>query len=179
MTARDPDGLFEIRVAYAISSAPMRELAYRLNPLPATTFEASKLRNRDFPTVALMIDSDDLFPDSWLYIHDNKVKVVRVQNIRSWSAEMVPNLKVPALTSFISASKATGCGACLTRPWSNSPSAKCRSGVLSIPAWEIGGAVVQQEKAYPALDQRITPPDAFAACVTRALGIGARLGDAL
>jgi hypothetical protein len=41
-----------------------------------------------------MISSDDLFPDNWIYIHDSKVKVGRVQNFRSWSPEMVPDADV-------------------------------------------------------------------------------------
>ncbi|MHB8886696.1 MAG: FAD-dependent oxidoreductase, partial [Methylovirgula sp.] len=30
-------------------------------------------------------------PDNWIYIHDPKVKVGRVQNFRSWSPEMIPD----------------------------------------------------------------------------------------
>ena len=55
---------------------------------------ASELKYRDFLTVALMIRSEDMFPDNWIYIHDPKVKVGRIQNFRSWSPEMVPD---PAL----------------------------------------------------------------------------------
>ncbi len=94
MTATGPDGELTIHAAHAISSAPMRELAARLYPLPASTIEASQLKYRDFLTVALMIKSDDLFPDNWIYIHDSKVQVGRVQNFRSWSPEMVPDENV-------------------------------------------------------------------------------------
>ena len=47
-----------------------------------------------FMTVALKIRAPDLFPDNWIYIHDPKVRVGRIQNFRSWSPEMVPD---PAL----------------------------------------------------------------------------------
>src|SRR5690606_1479723 len=94
MTATGPAGELVIHAAHAISSAPMRELAARLYPLPASTIEASQLKYRDFLTVALMIKSDDLFPDNWIYIHDSKVQVGRVQNFRSWSPEMVPDADV-------------------------------------------------------------------------------------
>jgi protoporphyrinogen oxidase len=80
-----------IRARHAISSAPMRELAARMHPLPQTTIEANELKYRDFLTVALKIRSEDLFPDNWIYIHDSKVKVGRIQNFRSWSPEMVPD----------------------------------------------------------------------------------------
>ena len=49
------------------------------------------LRYRDFLTVALVIDGEDLFPDNWIYIHDPNVRVGRIQNFRSWSPWMVPD----------------------------------------------------------------------------------------
>merc|ERR1739841_326040 len=94
LSATGPNGDVVIEAAHAISSAPMRELAARLHPLPASTLEASRLRYRDFLTVALKIRSEELFPDNWIYIHDSKVKVGRVQNFRSWSPEMVPDESV-------------------------------------------------------------------------------------
>ena len=86
----DGEGI-TINAAHVISSAPMRELAGRIHPLPATLDQALDLKYRDFLTVALMIRSEDLFPDNWIYIHDSKVKVGRIQNFRSWSPEMVPD----------------------------------------------------------------------------------------
>ncbi len=80
-----------IEAGHVISSAPMRELAGRIHPMPQTLGNALELKYRDFLTVALMIRSEDLFPDNWIYIHDSKVKVGRVQNFRSWSPEMVPD----------------------------------------------------------------------------------------
>ena len=92
LTASKADGsTVTINAAHVISSAPMRELAARIHPLPASLPDASRLRYRDFLTVALMIRSEDLFPDNWIYIHDSKVQVGRVQNFRSWSPEMVPD----------------------------------------------------------------------------------------
>ena len=153
MTAQGPDGLVQIRAAHAISSAPMRELAKRLHPLPATTLEASKLRYRDFLTVALMIDSEDLFPDNWIYIHDSKVKVGRVQNFRSWSPEMVPDPKVACVGLEYFCFEGDGL-------WSSKDEdlvelAKREMEILGLvdPAKVIGGAVVRQEKAYPVYDE--------------------------
>ncbi len=53
MSATRPDGDLTIEADHAISSAPMRELARRLHPLPATTLQATALKYRDFLTVAL------------------------------------------------------------------------------------------------------------------------------
>ncbi len=95
MTATGPAGDIAIRARHSISSAPMRELAARLHPLPATSFNAKQLKYRDFLTVALKIRAgEDMFPDNWIYIHDSKVKVGRIQNFRSWSPEMVPDAGV-------------------------------------------------------------------------------------
>ena len=95
MSAVGKDGSkIVVNAAHAISSAPMRELGARLHPLPETSWNGSNLRYRDFLTVALMVEGEDLFPDNWIYIHDSKVKVGRVQNFRSWSPEMIPDEKM-------------------------------------------------------------------------------------
>ena len=141
-----------ITARHAISSAPMRELAARLHPLPATTLQANRLRYRDFLTVALKIRSEDLFPDNWIYIHDSKVKVGRIQNFRSWSPEMVPESGVACvgLEYFcfegddLWASTDDQLIALATREME----------ILGLVKGEqvIGGAVVRQEKAYPVYD---------------------------
>jgi protoporphyrinogen oxidase len=76
-----------------ISSAPLRQLAEGLRPgLSARAVRAAKaLRYRDFMTVALIARDRRGLPDNWIYIHDPGVKVGRIQNYKSWSAEMVPD----------------------------------------------------------------------------------------
>jgi len=49
-------------------------------------------------------------PDNWIYIHDETVKVGRVQNFRSWSPDMIRTASPLASASNISASKATASG---------------------------------------------------------------------
>jgi len=70
MVATGPGGDRVITAAHVVSSAPMRELAGRIHPLPRSLPAALDLKYRDFLTVALMIRSEDLFPDNWIYIHD-------------------------------------------------------------------------------------------------------------
>ena len=153
MSASGPEGELVVKAKHAISSAPMRELAARLHPLPDTTLNASQLKYRDFLTVALMIKSDDLFPDNWIYIHDSKVKVGRVQNFRSWSPEMVPHEDVACVGLEYFCFEGDGL-------WSSSDEdlvelAKKEMAILGLvdPAKVIGGAVVRQEKAYPVYDE--------------------------
>jgi len=141
-----------IDAAHVISSAPMRELAGRIHPLPETMGEALDLKYRDFLTVALMIRSEDLFPDNWIYIHDSKVKVGRVQNFRSWSPEMVPDEGIACVGLEYFCFEGDGL-------WSSSDAdlvelAKKEMAILGLcrPEDVVGGAVVRQEKAYPVYD---------------------------
>ena len=76
-----------------ISSLPLRNIVEMVTPPPpAEVLEAARgLRYRDFLTVALVVDGEDLFPDNWIYIHEPSVQVGRIQNYRSWSPWMVPD----------------------------------------------------------------------------------------
>ena len=153
MSATGSDGDLVVTARHAISSAPMRELGARLHPLPATTLNARDLKYRDFLTVALMIRSDDLFPDNWIYIHDDKVKVGRVQNFRSWSPEMVPDSDLACVGLEYFCFEGDGL-------WSMADDdlielAKKEMAILGLvtPDKVVGGAVVRQEKAYPVYDE--------------------------
>ncbi len=154
MTATAADGSkVVVKAKDAISSAPMRELAARLHPLPESTLNASNLKYRDFLTVALKIKSEDLFPDNWIYIHDDKVQVGRVQNFRSWSPEMVPDEDVACVGLEYFCFEGDGL-------WASSDEdlielAKKEMDILGLcnPDDVVGGAVVRQEKAYPVYDE--------------------------
>lgn len=142
-----------IRARHAISSAPMRELAARLAPVPASVLDASGLKYRDFLTVALKVRSKDLFPDNWIYIHDSKVQVGRIQNFRSWSPEMVPDSDVACVGLEYFCFEGDGL-------WASSDDdlvalATKEMEILGLcdPADVIGGSVVRQEKAYPVYDE--------------------------
>jgi protoporphyrinogen oxidase len=76
-----------------ISSLPLRTTVGLAEPAaPAEVRKAAHgVRYRDFLTVSLVIDGEDLFPDNWIYIHDPGVRVGRIQNFRSWSPDMVPD----------------------------------------------------------------------------------------
>jgi protoporphyrinogen oxidase len=81
------------RPSHVISSLPLRTTVGIADPHPRPEVIAAArgLRYRDFLTVALVLDGEDLFPDNWIYIHDPSVKVGRIQNYRSWSPWMVPD----------------------------------------------------------------------------------------
>src|SRR3954464_14482864 len=82
-----------IEPRHVISSLPLRGTVGMAGAAAAGEVQAAAqgLRYRDFLTVALVIDGEDLFPDNWIYIHDPSVNVGRIQNYRSWSPWMVPD----------------------------------------------------------------------------------------
>jgi protoporphyrinogen oxidase len=81
-----------------ISSMPISEFVMKLDPVPADVLEAArKLSYRDFLTVCLIVNKEELFPDNWIYIHSPEVKVGRIQNFKNWSSDMVPDLSKTSL----------------------------------------------------------------------------------
>jgi protoporphyrinogen oxidase len=94
VTTQSADGRTEnFTGEHVISSAPLRELVKSLEPRVSEKARraAEALRYRDFLTVALMLRDRHGMPDNWIYIHDSRVQVGRIQNYKSWSPEMVPD----------------------------------------------------------------------------------------
>ena len=81
----------ELAVDQIISSMPISELILALDPpAPDEVQQAAKgLHYRDFLTVALVVPVESGFPDNWIYVHDSKVQVGRIQNFGRWSPELV------------------------------------------------------------------------------------------
>ena len=159
LVAQGPDGDVAIDAAHVISSAPMRELAARIHPLPASLPAAMDLKYRDFLTVALMVKGEDIFPDNWIYIHDSKVQVGRIQNFRSWSPEMVPDPSLACVGLEYFCFEGDGLWASADDDLIALATKEMAILGLCRPDDVVGGAVVRQEKAYPVYD------DAYAANV--------------
>ena len=97
---RDARGnAYDVKGDQFLSSMPIRTLLRCLDPLPPSEVidAGESLRYRDFLTVALIIDREDVFPDNWIYIHSDEVKVGRIQNFKNWSPDMVPDPRRTAL----------------------------------------------------------------------------------
>jgi len=94
-----PSGPRSVAARHLLSSMPMRELGTLLEgQLSAPAYAASQsLEYRDFVIVVLVFAGPELFADNWIYVHDGRVKVGRIQNFKRWSPEMVPD---PDLTSY-------------------------------------------------------------------------------
>jgi protoporphyrinogen oxidase len=82
-----------IEVAAVISSIPLRTTVGVAEPAPPreVTVAAAGLRYRDFLTVALPVEGEPPFPDNWVYVHDPRARVGRIQNFRAWSPWMTPD----------------------------------------------------------------------------------------
>lgn len=137
-----------------ISSAPLRELMHSILPRPcqAALDSANSLRYRDFLTVALIVKPSNPFDDNWIYIHDPKVKVGRIQNFGSWSPEMVPD---PSLACYgLEYFCFEGDGLWIQSDKSLMELARAELEHLGLvkPGDVIDGKVVRQPKAYPIYD---------------------------
>lgn len=89
------DGSRDIEVDYAFSTTDVRGLLGMLEA-PATVREISdNLQYRDFLTVGLLLDKKPTEPDgtpltdTWMYIHEDEVRVGRVQLFHNWQPKLV------------------------------------------------------------------------------------------
>ena len=139
-----------------LSSMPIRELIDCFDP-PAperVRTAAHSLKYRDFLTIALMIEQEDLFPDNWIYIHEPDVKLGRIQNFKNWSPAMVPDPKFSCLGLEYFVNEGD-------EYWSM-PDAdlielgKRELGKLGLvdPSKVTDGCVVRMKKAYPVYDDQ-------------------------
>ena len=74
---------------HVVSSMPLTLLVTRLADTPPDVLAAvQRLRFRNTILVYLKVESPDLFPDQWVYIHAEDVAVGRVTNFRNWVPEL-------------------------------------------------------------------------------------------
>jgi protoporphyrinogen oxidase len=79
--------------SHFISSMPITDLVLRMNPAPPdhVVSAAKSLGYRGILTVNLILNRDQMFPDTWIYVHSPEVRVGRIQNFKNWSPFMVPD----------------------------------------------------------------------------------------
>ncbi|HEY7900458.1 MAG TPA: NAD(P)/FAD-dependent oxidoreductase, partial [Caulobacteraceae bacterium] len=153
VTAERADGGPETFTARnVVSSAPMRELVAAITPTPASRDQAMALSYRDFLTVVLIGRSDRTLPDNWVYIHDPKVKVGRVQNFRSWSPELIPDPVSTCLGLEYFCFEGDGVWAASDDDLIALAKQEIDAIGLMRAADVVDGCVVRQAKAYPVYD---------------------------
>lgn len=94
-----PEGLVAVEAEAYISSMSIPDLIRTLDPPPAAEIlaAAAALRFRDFLTVCLIVDIPEVFPDNWIYVHSQDVRVARIQNFKNWSPDMSPDTQKTSL----------------------------------------------------------------------------------
>jgi protoporphyrinogen oxidase len=138
---------------HIITTMPLRDLINSLDPLPPSDVlqAATRLKYRDFLTVALVVPMQYSFPDNWIYIHSSKVKLGRVQNYGSWSPYLIKNgFTCLGLEYFVN---------CDEDFWQEKDGELVEFGRKELESINLigkdvvtEGYVVRQEKAYPVYD---------------------------
>ncbi|HML15784.1 MAG TPA: NAD(P)/FAD-dependent oxidoreductase [Bryobacteraceae bacterium] len=155
VTARDPSGALETFYGeHVVSSMPIRELGEMVEP--RLSEEASRaarsLKYRDFLTVGLVLKDRNAFDDNWIYIHDPKVKVGRIQNYKSWSPEMVPDPRYCCYGLEYFCFEGDGLWAMDDRDLIELAKRELEQIGLARAADVTDGCVIRQKKAYPVYD---------------------------
>lgn len=138
---------------HVISSAALGDIIPHISPMPESAGAAQKLRYRDFITVAIELKHAPDFTDNWIYIHDPKVRVGRVQNFSSWSPEMVPAGKGCLGLEYF-CFEGDGMWQMPDAELITLATAELEYLGLAGPDEITGGAVVRQKKAYPVYDDQ-------------------------
>lgn len=137
-----------------ISSMPIRELIQKFEPRAPEEVAraANELKYRDFLTISIVINKRDVFPDNWIYIHDTRVKMGRIQNFKNWSPDMVPDQNKTCLGLEYFCFEGDGL-------WSMSDEDLINLGKKELEAIGLAsagdiedGTVVRMPKAYPVYD---------------------------
>ena len=89
-----------------ISSMPIKDLVGGMNDVPRAVAEiAEGLPYRDYMTLGVLVKKlnlknktnvrtiSNIVPDNWIYVHDRRVKLGRMQIFNNWSPYLVKDLK--------------------------------------------------------------------------------------
>ena len=77
---------------HVVSSMPLSLMVARLSEAPEAVREsASTLKFRNTILIYLNVQSVDLFPDQWLYIHSDDLRTGRITNFRNWIPSLYAN----------------------------------------------------------------------------------------
>jgi protoporphyrinogen oxidase len=143
-----------VRGSHFISSMPVRELVRKLSPSapPEVLKAADGLHYRDFIIVALVVNSPEVFPDNWIYIHDPEVRLGRIQNFKNWSPDMVPDSSKTCLGLEYFCFEGDGPWVMKDEEMVALAKKELASLGLAAPAEVEDAAVVRVPKAYPVYD---------------------------
>lgn len=144
----------EVAAPNFVSTMPVRDLLRALDPPPPPEVVAAndRLRYRDFLTVAVIVDAEELFPDNWIYIHAPDVKVGRIQNYKNWSPDMVPDQRKTALGLEYFVQEGDELWTMSDEDLVALATKECEQLDLIPKGTVEGGCVIREKKAYPVYD---------------------------
>ena len=99
-----------------------------------------------------MLDHADPFPDNWIYIHSPKVKVGRIQNVRAWSKEMLPDQDTSSIGMEYFCQKGDGLWSSSDEDLRELASKELEDLGLAKASDVFDSTVIRQPKAYPVYD---------------------------
>jgi len=152
---RDASGATrEVPGSHFISTLPIRDLIARMQPaLPADVRQAANsLKYRDFLTIAVVVNREQVFPDNWIYIHDPLALVGRIQNFKNWSPDMVPDPATTCLGMEYFCFEGDGLWGATDEELVSLARRELALLGMCKPEEVLWGVVVRQPKAYPVYD---------------------------
>ena len=137
-----------------ISSMPLSDLVAALRPeAPEAVREAAAgLRHRAMLVVGLIVARAELFADQWIYVHDPELRVGRIQNFKSWSAQMCADPATTNLGLEYFCDVADGIWSSSDGDLVSLATAELAHLGLAEPTEVLGGVVFRQARAYPVYD---------------------------
>src|SRR4029077_939222 len=113
---------------------------------------ANRLKYRDFLTVAVVVNRENVFPDNWIYIHDPSVVVGRIQNFKNWSPEMVPDSSTTCLGLEYFCFEGDGLWTSTDEQLVELATRELTQLGICKQGEVVDGVVVRMQKAYPVYD---------------------------
>jgi protoporphyrinogen oxidase len=152
---RRGDTTERVPASAVLSTMPLRHLVHALSPSAPQEIRAAadRLKYRDFITVALILDDPKTFPDNWIYVHDDQVKLGRVQNFKNWSPDMVPDSRMTCLGLEYFCFEGDGLWTMADKDLIDLGTREMAAIGLIDPSKVVDGTVVRMPKAYPVYDE--------------------------
>lgn len=134
-----------------VSTGALKTLTSALGDGVSSTAQAraEDLRYRDFLIVAVTAKPKHFLRDQWIYVHDERFRVGRVQNFRAWSPEMVPNAASACFGMEYFCHEGDGLWSRTDEQLRHLAQRELIAMGFVRPAELTGGFVVRQKKAYP------------------------------
>lgn len=135
---------------YLVSSIPLSNLVQSIEGVPQEVVESAKqLQYRDLLVVCLVIKKRDIFPDNWIYIHNDNVAVGRIQNYNNWSISMIPEDNITVIGMEYFCDRGSGLWETKDKALVYIASVELQNIGLAKFSDVIDGFVFRQSKAYP------------------------------